>query len=88
MEISNRFDYVKYDEEATQKQGCAKMLVQALEFFIDKSLTESSRAKAIAIAKLEEVYMWIGKAIRDEQVHLRGAELQEGRKNEGDANAV
>jgi len=38
----------------------------------------SPRAKALAITKLEEVYMWIGKAIRDDQIKRNGsAELQE-----------
>jgi len=42
----------------------------------------SPRAKALAITKLEEVYMWIGKAIRDDQIKRNGsAELQEERKD-------
>lgn len=40
------------------------------------------RAKALALTKLEEVYMWIGKAIRDDQIERNGsAELQEERNN-------
>ena len=33
------------------------------------------------LATVEEVYMWCGKAIRDDQVETRGAELQEARNN-------
>lgn len=36
----------------------------------------------MAITKLEEFYMWVGKAIRDEQLLRNGsAELQEERKD-------
>jgi hypothetical protein len=46
-------------------------------------LLVSPRAKALALTKLEEVYMWIGKAIRDDQLSRNGtAELQEERNNE------
>lgn len=73
-----RFDYVKYDETAIEKQGHAKQFCMQLEAFIELTVP-SGRARAIALTKLEEVYMWIGKAIRDEQVSKRHAELQEER---------
>jgi hypothetical protein len=79
--MSGRFDYVKYDQEAMIKQSDAKGLCQDLETFISERIP-TGRATALAITKLEEVYMWIGKAIRDEQVIKRGAELQEGRNDE------
>ncbi len=78
---SSRFDYVAYDNLAGNCQGTAKTLVTGLEHFIEDSL-RSPRAKALALTKLEEVYMWIGKAIRDDQVTRNGsAPLQESRNN-------
>ena len=75
----SRFDYVKYDEEATKKQAAFKAAFEALEE--QTNLLENGRAKALVLTKLEEAYMWIGKAVRDEQVVKRGAELQESRSN-------
>lgn len=76
----SRFDYVKYDDLAMQTQDAFKGLVMAMEEGID--LLQSPRAKALALTKLEEVYMWIGKAIRDDQIKRNGsAELQEERKD-------
>lgn len=77
----SRFDYVKYDEEGTEKQAFAKEFVTKTEAFIETSIF-SPRAKALALTKLEEVYMWIGKGIRDDQVIRNGsAPLQEERTN-------
>lgn len=82
----SRFDYVRYDAVAAAKQEKFKAKVQELEALLDAELPSSpggrdphGRAKALAITNLEEVYMWIGKAIRDDQVANRGAELQEQR---------
>ena len=79
--MSNRFDYVAYDHQAVENQKIAKYLVSELESFICTKFP-AGRAPSIALTKLEEVYMWIGKAIRDEQVQTRKAELQEVRNNE------
>lgn len=79
-ERMSRFDYVKYDEMAIEFQEKVKQHVTLLENMIGQM--ESPRAKAIAITKLEEVYMWMGKAIRDDQIARNGsAPLQEERKN-------
>lgn len=88
----SRFDYVKYDEKAVKDQKLAKDLCSSLESninMIGRSLDPHvdkafcSRAKDEAIKKLEEVYMWIGKAIRDEQIarNLTKPPLQEERTN-------
>lgn len=89
--MPSRFDYVKYDKNAVADQETAKKLVTKLETFIEGIgysqgvlRPECSRAKALALTKLEEVYMWIGKALRDDQIArlgVAGAELQEERKN-------
>lgn len=77
----SRFDYVRYDETAMSIQESFKRRVIDLEDGINILLV-SPRAKALALTKLEEVYMWIGKAIRDDQISRNGsAELQEERNN-------
>jgi hypothetical protein len=77
----NRFDYVKYDSEAMEIQQIFKQNVTFLENDMNHFLI-SPRAKALALTKLEEFYMWIGKAIRDDQISRNGtAELQEERKD-------
>lgn len=79
--MSSRFDYVKYDAVACEKQAAAKALFQQLDHYVETHLP-NGRAKALVLTKLEEAYMWVGKSIRDEQVVERSAELQEGRSNE------
>lgn len=66
MKVS-RFEYVKYDSVAgvTQKHG--KKIVENLESFIESSIS-CPDAKAKALTKLEECYMWIGKGIRNDQI--------------------
>lgn len=62
----SRFDYVKYDDKAVAQQADLKSHFIELDNYA-KSLPEG-RAKALALTKLEEAYMWFGKAIRDEQI--------------------
>lgn len=80
-----RFSYVKYDEKAVADQVNAKMLCESLEAFISGLGTNHglNRPTSLALTKLEEVYMWIGKAIRDEQIQRTGkCEEQKERGNE------
>lgn len=85
--MPSRFDYVKYDKNSVADQEKAKALVTKVEQFIGGIgysqgilSSECARAKALALTKLEEVYMWIGKAIRDDQIARTGeAPLQEER---------
>lgn len=77
----SRFDYVKYDEKGTALQASMKDNFTHIETLIDRNCI-SPRAKALALTKLEECYMWVGKAIRDDQISRNGtAELQEERNN-------
>ena len=64
--MANRFDYIKYDDMSLLQQGLFKEKITALEEDITKVFT--GRSGSIALTKLEECYMWIGKAIRDEQI--------------------
>lgn len=77
----SRFDYVKYDELAVEVQAAYKKTFEALSK--DVEALKAPRAVALVQTKLEEAYMWVGKAIRDDQI-ARGAPapLQEGRGKE------
>ncbi len=76
----SRFDYVRYDEPAQNLQATFKADVEILEANIEK--LSNGRYKALALTKLEECYMHIGKAIRDDQIARNGsAPLQEERTN-------
>lgn len=77
----NRYDYVKYDEQAAKEQAEAKELFAHLTNFVERRL-RPGRAKSLVLTKLEEAYMWIGKQIRDDQIERNGGPpLQEERTN-------
>lgn len=88
-----RFDYVKYDEVAVEIQAKGKDLVIQIEELIGREASGTTdetaaiasavnRSKEIALAKLEEFYMWFGKSIRDDQIGRNcSAPLQENRKD-------
>ena len=63
----SRFDFIPYDKNHTALQNEAKDMCIQLECFIDSY--PDGRAKSIALTKLEETYMWIGKMIRDDQIN-------------------
>lgn len=65
--MSGRFVYVKYDEDAAQKSEMFKKKFEELEA-LGMELLKDSRPKSLFLTSLEESYMWVGKAIRDEQI--------------------
>jgi hypothetical protein len=73
----SRFDYVRYDDASIAKQKEFKAQCENLELLINKHLP-NGRHQALALTALEEVYMWIGKALRDAQIE---SVLQEERTN-------
>ncbi len=76
----SRFDYVKYDEQSVEIQAEIKKKCEELEASIEK--LNPGRYKSLALTDIESVYMWAGKAIRDEQIARNGAApLQEQRCN-------
>lgn len=76
-----RFDYVQYDGQATIDQVEFKNKFVELEKEVVQRL-QPGRATSLVFTKLEEAYMWIGKAIRDDQIARDGeAKLQEERNN-------
>jgi hypothetical protein len=75
---SSRYDYIKYDATSMVFQESLKLvfvnLTTALENF------PPSREFSLAVTKLEEAYMWIGKGIKEHQIaRLGSAELNESR---------
>lgn len=75
----SRFDYVKYDEKAIAQQKVFKEAFERLEAEVQDDFAPG-RAQSLILTKLEEAYMWVGKAIRDEQIARNGsAPLQEER---------
>jgi len=77
----SRFDYVAYDEKAQTLQVFFKKEFVNIEMSMETWLL-SGRSKALALTAIEEAYMWIGKAIRDDQIDRDyKTELQEERNN-------
>lgn len=68
-----RFSYVRYDEKSTQQQETAKAMCENMEAFINS--LGAGRPQSLALTALEETYMWIGKAVRDEQIK-RGSQTE------------
>lgn len=83
----NRFDYVAYDLEAQAASNSFKKSFMELDdqveaVFATPRSAGVARYKAMLITKLEEAYMMVGKAVRDDQIARNGtAPLQEGRKD-------
>ena len=67
--MTKTFDYVAYDEGHKVRQASFKEEFVKLE---QKVLTElpAGRPRSLIVTKLEEAYMWVGKAIRDNMLAL------------------
>ena len=64
--MSQRFEYVKYDSKSTELSEGFKNSFERLEL-MSAGISEG-RAKSLFLTHLEESFMWIGKAIRDDQI--------------------
>jgi hypothetical protein len=64
---SQRFDYIEYDLVSKLQSNKLREAVEELERRVLEMLKDS-RPRSIALTKLEETYMWIGKALRDQQL--------------------
>ena len=71
----SRFDFIEYDDISIQQQVNFKDQFTKIVNDIEAISTGNQRASLIALVKLEECYMWVGKAIRDNQV-IRNSEQQ------------
>lgn len=65
--MGKRFSYVKYDAEAARKSEAFKQSFEILEAQVEETLP-AGREKSLVHTKLEEAFMWVGKAIRNEQI--------------------
>lgn len=82
MKPQQRFSYVKYDDKATKLQIVFKGGFEQLTAVVDAHLPDG-RAKALVHTKLEEAYMWVGKAIRDEQIARTGKIDEQPERTDG-----
>ena len=73
----SRFDYVQYDEIALNKQTAMKQKFEELMELADREIG-SCRAKALFVTAMEEGYMWVGKAIRDDQLDRQKNDMSYG----------
>ena len=78
----DRFSYVRYDEisMAMQEDFKAKF-IELEEMVLDRVMP--GRAQSLVFTKLEEAYMWVGKAIRDDQNQLRGQAQEQPERKDG-----
>lgn len=60
-----RFDYVSYTDKSQELSNQFKRICLTMEGGME--LLNPSREKSLAIAKLEECFMWLGKAIKVDQ---------------------
>lgn len=67
--MSNRFDNIQFDPcSVTALSSFRDVMEHLIEMVEDLETLTDGRSKVLAINKLEEAYMWIGKSIRDSQL--------------------
>ncbi len=74
------FSYVRYDNESAAKQQGFKKAFEEIETQL--STLKDGRAKSLVITNLEVAYMWVGKAIRDEQIERDGKVVEDPKRGE------
>lgn len=74
--MSGRFGYVRYDDQAATSKRVFKERFEEIEQLVAN--LGPGRAQSLVMMKLEEAYMWVGKAIRDEQI-ARGGDATDKR---------
>lgn len=62
----SRFESVQFDESSKEKWALLTKQYSQLENIIN-NLLEDGRARSVVMTKLEESFMWVGKAIRNDQ---------------------
>jgi hypothetical protein len=77
--MSVRFSYTKYDAQSMTQQQELRVKFEELEALVDK--LPKGRASALVYTKLEEAYMWTGKAIRDAQIERTGKVEEQPARN-------
>jgi len=64
--MATRLDYVKWDEISEKNQQIVKQYYLLIESFVSDTFKDS-REKSLVLTKLEESWMWVGKAIKVDQ---------------------
>ena len=66
----SRFDSVAFDRLRCDLAQEATRLAKEFEDYLDglPDKPESRRSRALALTNLEQAVMWIGKALRDDQI--------------------
>ncbi len=67
----SRFDGIAFNEQSKTWSSELKKSFEKLEEQIDNYLLDS-RSKSVAITHLEDAFMWINKAIKDQQIKSEG----------------
>lgn len=62
----SRFDYIEYTDKSQRLSDERKQISDDFENLINQF--PNSREKSLALTKLEECFMWCGKAIRNLQL--------------------
>lgn len=63
----NRFASIEYDPIANSQHTLFKAEFESLGNLVEAQL-QNGREKSIVLKNLEEAYMWLGKAIKEEQL--------------------
>ena len=62
----DKYDYIEWDEQSKYLQQAIKKEFKYIEFMLNN--LNLSRELSLSRSKLEESFMWIGKAIRSDQI--------------------
>ena len=67
-----RFDYVEFGKKQMEDQLAIKNVCTQLEKLIED--LGDSRHTSLALTKLEECYMWVGKELKDRSLDVKNEE--------------
>lgn len=62
------FDSVSYNDKSLKIQQDVKFAFENVEDVIERNFKEHSREVSLALTKIEEAYMWLGKDIKRQQL--------------------
>lgn len=75
LKRNDRLSTDTYDEDAVLTYNRLYALYDLVEDTIESRLPGNGRSKSLCLTKLEESFMWLGKAIRDEQRSRKNTEM-------------
>lgn len=71
--MSGNFSSIQFDEISADQAKTARILTENLDATIRAITPEGSRYTSLALTSLEEMFMWVGKAIREAQIGRENA---------------